>query len=268
MIGVAIKWTPGRPEVDAVGTIATDDRFGGVSLADQAALEIALTFGEEVRVVCAGPENAKSALRDSLAVGATEVLFVDSPEQPTSHDVAAVLAKHFQGCRLVVCGDYSSDRGSGSVPAFLAANLSAAQALGLVHVEAEGDSLRCTRRLDGGRREVVRVTPTITAPAVISVEGAVAKLRRASLAGTLAARNASVPSVPAGVNAVGHGEITRYRPPTRVIAPPQGSTALARVRSLTDTSAAKSRGELITLSPSEAAERILAAMREWGYLNA
>ena len=267
MIGVAIKWTPGRPEVDSLGTIATDDRFGGVSLADQAAIEVALSMGEEVRVVCVGPPNATAALRDALAVGATEVVHVEATEQPSSHDVAALLARQFSGCRLVVCGDYSSDRGSGSVPAFLAANLSAAQALGLLQVDVQGDSLVCLRRLDGGRREVVKVTPTASAPAVISVEGAVTKLRRAPLARTLSARDARIESVPGGVHGEVHGEFSRYRPPTRVVAPPQGASALDRVKALTDSSAAKSRGELITLAPTDAADRIIAAMREWGYLK-
>ena len=268
MIGVAIKWTPGRPEVDSLGAIATDDRFGGVSLADQAAIEIALSMNDPVRVVCVGPANAKAALRDALAVGAAEVIHVESAEQPSSHDVAALLARQFNGCRLVVCGDYSSDRGSGSVPAFLAANLSAAQALGLVHVESDGTSLVCLRRLDGGRREVVKVTPSESTPAVISVEGAVAKLRRAPLASTLAARDAAISTVPGGVHGEVHGEFSRYRPPTRVIAPPQGTSALDRVKALTDASAAKARGELVTLNPADAADRIVAAMREWGYLHA
>ena len=267
LVGVCIKWTPGRPEVDTSGSVLTDDRFGGVSLADQAALEVALSIGDQVKVVCIGPEAAVAALRDSLAVGATAVQFVACGAQPSSRDVAVSLAQHLGGCELIVCGDYSADRGSGSVPAFLAAQLGASQALGLVAVERMGTNLECVRRLDGGRREVVRVAPSSNSPAVISVEGSVAKLRRASLAGTLAARSANIPTANAGINADLHGEITRYRPPTRIVAPPKGNQAIDRIRALTDSTAAKSRGELVTLSPSEAAERIIQAMREWGYLT-
>jgi len=266
-VGVAIKWTPGRPEVDTSGSILTDDRFGGVSLADQAALEVALGIGDQVKVVCVGPEAAIGALRDSLAVGATAVQFIACDAQPSSRDVAVLLAQHLKGCELIICGDYSADRGSGSVPAFLAAQLGASQALGLVAVDREGSNLECVRRLDGGRREVVQVAPSANSPAVISVEGSVAKLRRASLAGTLAARSANVPTANAGIGADLHGEITRYRPPTRIVAPPKGNQAIDRIRALTDSTAAKSRGELVTLSPPEAAERIIQAMREWGYLS-
>ena len=48
------------------------------------------------------------------------------------------------------------------------------------------------RRLDGGRREVLAVPP----PAVLSVEGAVARLRRASLPAELESRRAVIEVVP------------------------------------------------------------------------
>ena len=75
------------------------------------------------------------------------------------------------------------DRGTGSVPAFLAHELGNAQALGLVEVDTghavdRAVDCACVRRLDGGRREVLDVA----APAVLSVEGSVRRLRRAPLA--------------------------------------------------------------------------------------
>ena len=104
-----------------------------------------------------------------------------------SASVAAALTPVVAHSTAVWCGDYSADRGSGSVPAFLAARLHRQQALGLVGVEFI-DPLRVTRRLDGGRREILR----ITGPAVLSVEGSVARLRRASLRSALTAQKAEV----------------------------------------------------------------------------
>ena len=72
------------------------------------------------------------------------------------------------------CGGWAVDRGSGSGPAFLAHGLAAAQALGWVLVERRADELRAERRLDRGRREVVR----LLTPAVVSVEAGAAVLRR------------------------------------------------------------------------------------------
>ena len=84
---------------------------------------------------------------------------------------------------LVLCGDLAADRATGSFPAFLAASLGAEQALGCVRLEPVDDrTLRVHRRLDGGRREVLMVRP----PAVVSVEAAGVRLRRAGLPATLA----------------------------------------------------------------------------------
>ena len=90
---------------------------------------------------------------------------------------------------LVLCGDRSVDRGTGALPAFVAHELGAAQALGLVTLEPGDGVLSAERRLDSGWRERLRVP----LPAVCSVEAAGIRLRRASLAGALAAEGMVVP---------------------------------------------------------------------------
>ncbi len=73
----------------------------------------------------------------------------------TSSAVAAAIAGIAAGAQWVVCGDVSADRGSGAVPAFLAAELDAAQALGLVGVEivdGGGESGRCAASMAAGGR--------------------------------------------------------------------------------------------------------------------
>ncbi len=100
---------------------------------------------------------------------------------------------------MVVCGDRSVDRGTGALPAFVAHELGAAQALGLVALEVTAATgrpadlaLSADRRLDGGWRERLRVP----LPAVCSVEAAGVRLRRASLAGALAAEADGRPGEP------------------------------------------------------------------------
>ena len=179
MIVVCWKW------------VATDgdERWAGVSDADRAALEIGLqlaeTAGDAVTVVTVGEPGAEHGLRTAVAAGAVRAVRVDAPRGLASDAVAGAIAALAIDATWVLCGDASADRGTGAVPAFLAAELGAAQALGLVAVEPAGTGpLRATRRLDGGRREVLDVA----SPAVLSVEGAVARLRRASLPAELAAR--------------------------------------------------------------------------------
>jgi hypothetical protein len=94
---------------------------------------------------------------------------------------------------LVVCGDHSADRGTGSTPAFLAGLLGAAQALGLVQLSTVEGELRALRRLDGGRRERL----VVPLPAVCSVEPTGVRLRRAALPAVLAAATAPIPVVAA-----------------------------------------------------------------------
>jgi electron transfer flavoprotein beta subunit len=163
----------------------------------------------------------------------------------------------------VWCGDYSIDRGTGSVPVFLAAYLHAHQALGVIAVQLAGTELHATRRLDGGRREMLR----LHAPAVISVEGATAHLRRAGLAALRAAARATIRVVQPTTPMRPEERVVRpYRPRARELAAPQGDSALERLRVLTDTSGDPARGETVHLEPAAAAARIVAALRHWGYL--
>lgn len=268
---VAIKWADLRPEVDTrTGTVTTDERWSGASAADQAALEWGLRAGERwsvpVEVMCVGPAEADRMLREALACGATSATRVDADGLDSATVAGELAAVIGDAAALVVCGDYSVDRGSGSVPAFLAHELGAQQALGLVDVElgAPGRAV-VLRRLDGGRRERLAVGT----PAVISVEGATARLRRAGLKAELAAAQATISVRPARhPGAPTHPAPTQpYRPRARVLPPPAGDTALDRVRVLTGAGVTRTPPATSTLEPADAARAIVEQLRAWGYLG-
>lgn len=260
-IAVCLKWVahPSEPN---------DTRFAGTSPADHSALELALRWadhtGGRVTAITFGPSPAEAVLRDALACGASRALRIDGSTRAVSSDVAAAIASVLGDTSWIWCGDYSLDNGSGSVPAFIAAALDARQALGCVDVSFGGDTVTATRRIDGGRREVLNVH----APAVISVEGAAARLRRASLAAVRTAATAPIEVVtPKVAPRINQHTVHPYRPRARAMAMPAGSNALARVRSLTAaTTATPSHHEVETLEPPAAAARIIDALREWGYL--
>ena len=280
-LAVCLKVVDRRPVVDPLtGAVTDDERSIGMSDADAAALELALQAGTawsaEVLAVTAGPPAAEVVLRDALAAGATAATRVAVEAGAPSHIVAAALAPVLADCIFTWCGDHSLDRGSGSVPAYLAAHLRAAQALGLLAVELEpGEPMVVvTRRLDRGRRERLRVV----APAVVSVEASVARLLRAPLTAALAARSASVTVVP-GPGQAAAGEpsgggpptvrtVRPYRPRARTLAAPAGASALDRIVALTAAHGAPAKASVVELPPPEAAERILAALAAWGYLDA
>jgi len=253
-----------------------DDRFGGISPADSSALEWALRLGEAhsepVVVVTLGPAAADAALRDALACGARRAIRIDAHDEVPSSDTAAALAQVIdtmldgQDSRVsyVCCGDYSLDRGTGSVPAFLAAELEAGQALGLVELALDGGTLTALRRLDGGRRERLAVE----APAVVSVEGAVAHLRRASLSAVRAAARLDVEIIAPAITVTSSAAVVlAYRPRARVVDAPTGGDTLTRLRLLTATTEGVARSERLDLDPEAAAARILRAVREWGHLD-
>jgi electron transfer flavoprotein beta subunit len=224
-----------------------------------------------VLALTAGPPEADAVLREALAAGAAQAVRADLPAGAPSSAVASALAAVlFAGARVVVCGVWSLDRGSGSVPAFLAGRLGVAQALGLVTLaaapgEPAGDpTILAERRLDGGRRERLRVP----LPAVISVEGGSARLRRASLEGVRAAGRARItvhdsPRVPMP----GVARTLPYRPRARVLtAPASDLSARERVLALTGALTDRDPPQRLVLDPGPAADRILDRLRAWGYI--
>jgi electron transfer flavoprotein beta subunit len=208
-----------RPEVDPLTGELTPDPHGGMSAADRCALALAIATGDDVLAVSAGPASAVEVLREALAAGASRAVWIEMPADAPSDAVAEALAAAVRGCAYVWCGDYSTDRGSGSVPAYVAAHLDAAQALGLSAVDvsptADG-AVAVHRRLDGGRQELL----TAHAPAVFSVEAGVIGPVRPALKAVLAAATAPIERVAVEVRERPVGRIAAYRPRSQVLPGP------------------------------------------------
>jgi electron transfer flavoprotein beta subunit len=301
LVVACVRYGDLRPDVDPLtGAITRDVHRAGLSPADEAAVEHALRIAEawsaRVMVVTAGPPAADDTLREMMALGC-QVLRIPWPADaggPTGHAdggaglgsaqgfvhdvagderaVARAVAAGVQDAgppALVICGDHSADRGTGAFPAFVAHELGAAQALGLVDLQAGTGGVLAERRLDGGRRERLRVPQ----PAVCSVEGAGVRLRRASLPATLAVGGAAVPTAgAAAITGARTGPVTLgpsvpYRPRTRVIPPPEGA-ARQRLLSLTGALVAHEPPTIIgPVDASEAADALLAFLARHGYLD-
>jgi electron transfer flavoprotein beta subunit len=307
------------------GDVVPNPGSAGPSAADMAALEWALRIAEAagggvVAVTAGGPE-CDSMLRGALAAGAMRAVRVpldaDAGAAPSTvvaralaRAVASVVpasapamaaappgvsatpappdtpaAAAGMSAVVVCCGDASMDRGSGSVPAFLAGELQIAQALGLIRVslaawrgpdersdpaDSQGAqaSIEGERRLDRGRRERLR----LTAPFVMSVEAGTARLRRASLQRSLASRDAVVevlsgePSLDTGVEVASWGA---YRPRTRVVAPPQaGLGPRGRIAALAGALHERPAARTLVLDAEAAADEMLSALAEWGEVPA
>ena len=264
-VAACVRWVDLRPEIDQLtGEVRTDARRGGFSAADQAAVEIALCLGQDwdatVELVSVGGPHIEPALRELSATGVDRVVRVDGG------DAAGGLADALGGVDLVVCGDYSTDGGSGAVPALVAHELGVAQALGLVTLEVGSRGMvTATRRLGGGRAERLAVA----APAVISVEGSMATLRRAALPALLNA--AERPVEVASGRSVGRAPVVveagPWRPRARSLPPPVGRDARDRIIALTGALVDRTPPRVLDLEPAEAADAIVTQLRDWGYLE-
>lgn len=282
-IAVCMKWVALRPDIDPVsGDVSTDERWSGPSLADQAALELALRIGAArnapVIVLTVGDSTSDAMLTDAVACGASSAIRIatnasHNDSAPTSASVAAALAEVLRLLRpqMVLCGDWSLDRGSGSVPPFLAAELDYGQACGIVQVHEVASNaglhvspvLHVHRRLDGGRRESL----TITGPSVLSVEGAAARLRRANLAGHMAAQKTPIEvqtttKLVASISPVRTGP---FRPRARILDAPSSTEPRQRLEVLTGAFTNRTPPFRATLDPEDAADLILTKLAEWGY---
>jgi electron transfer flavoprotein beta subunit len=286
VIVAALGWYWREAEVDPLtGAVSADRHDCGPSQSDLAALEHALRLAEQwdarVVAVTVAPAQADAMLREALAAGAAQALRVEPAswtagprpallvggEQQSAAALAAALRQHYGVPDLVLCGDRAADRATGSFPAFLAASLNAVQTLGCVRLEPADDrELRVHRRLDGGRREVLQVRP----PAVVSVEAAGVRLRRAGLPATLASGHVAIPvarapvaTAPQRIRVLGAHP---YRPRPRELAGPSG-TALHRTLELTGALVERTPPTVLgPLSPGQAADELLGYLRRHGYL--
>ncbi|GAA1158785.1 electron transfer flavoprotein beta subunit [Kitasatospora gansuensis] len=253
-----------------VAALSPTDPLGG---ADAAALELVLRLTEALGgrslAVTVGPAGGEEVLRQALACGVQQVLRIDCPGAVGSDAKARALATGLTAVpALLLCGDRSTGRGTGATPAFLAARLGTAQALGLTQLTLTDRQLTAVRRIDGRRREQL----TVPQPAVCSVEPGSARLRRAALPALLTARTAEIPvatiSLPEPRQRVRLSPARPYRPRPLVLPAPVGADPLARIRALTETDRPRTAARVITpAGPEAAVDELLGYLREHGYLT-
>jgi electron transfer flavoprotein beta subunit len=270
LVVACLRITDLRPEVDPLTGSVRRDAWGiGLSAADGAALEHALRIRDawsgRLLAVAAGPATVEPVLREVAALGAS-VLRIPAPDLgiehgyardlgADEHELARTLAaalRPWGRASLVLCGDRSVDRGTGALPAFLAHELGAAQALGLVALEV--------------------------APAGDGVLVAGTRLRRASLAGALAAEGMTVPveqvrSAEAVEAEEGRGQVQvgpsrAFTPRTRVLPAPEGADPRLRLLALTGALVSHDPPTIVgPVGSAEAADELVGFLVRHGYLD-
>ena len=177
------------PRLDADGLLV---REGGVlDPGDEFGLELALQLVEagegEVTAIAMGPDEAATAIRRALAMGAHKGVHVSDPALHgadalvTARVLAAVLKR--SPFDLVVAGVESADGYTGTMPVTLAELLEVPSVTAVRALTVEGDALRLERQTASGYD--VLSCPT---PAVITVTAGATEPRYPSLKGIMAAK--------------------------------------------------------------------------------
>lgn len=187
-IAVCIKWVP-DPEypVRASADGVRLDGPGVTYMASpldmvgcEAAVRLKEAAGGTVSLFTAGTEAADAGLRSGIAIGAddaTRVSFASGGlSGGTRAGILLAAAIATQTPDVVVCGSQSPDSGSGTVPATIAERLGLPLVANVVTIRGLGP-LEVERRLEGGRRQVLR----IRGPAVLAVEESVCEPRYPSV---------------------------------------------------------------------------------------
>jgi electron transfer flavoprotein alpha/beta subunit len=156
-----------QPLVVSSGQIAAEEE--GLSRilnpADEYALEEALRLKDRfpdssVTAVSMGPPENETALRRCLALGADQAAllwdeaFRGSDTLATARILAAAIRQ--MGADVVLCGKRATDGDTGQVGAQLAELLDMPAVTSVVHLEVEDGQALVHRRLERGRRAVIR----------------------------------------------------------------------------------------------------------------
>jgi len=166
--------------------------------ADEYALEEGLRLKDrfpdsDVTAISMGPPESESVLRRCLALGADQVLllwdeaFRGSDTLATARILAAAIRQ--VGADVVLCGKRASDGDTGQVGAQLAELLDLPAVTSVVRLEVRDGQALVHRRLERGRREVLRCP----LPALFAIEEAINRPRYPRLRVLLWSLGADIP---------------------------------------------------------------------------
>jgi len=225
------------------------------SEADNYALEEALRLkekhGGEVIVLSMGGEEAARVLRSGLAMGADRAIhlldekFKGSDEFATAEAIAKAIEKD-GGADLILTGVQSDDLGTGMTGVMLAEFLGGAHATVVIAVDvnAEAKTARVKRELEGGINETVE----LSIPAVLTIQFGINQPRYASLKGIMAAKKKELKVLTAADLGLADNQVGR-----------PGAMYDIKEVLIPDR---KSRVEILTGSPEEAAGKLVEKLRK------
>jgi electron transfer flavoprotein beta subunit len=224
---------------------------------DNYALEEALLmkekYGGKVTAITVGPEEAYETLRKCLAKGVDEAirLYDEAFKGSNGYVTAKILYNAIKNLKydLILTGVQAADDGYAQVGVALAEMLGIQHVSMVKKVEIKEDMIRVNRELEGGLEEVVEVK----LPAVLTIQTGINEPRYVSVAGIRRAARKEV-------RVLGLADVGLRSEETGEQASPTKLEKLFIPEIVKKT-------EILTGSPSEASEKLLAILKEKGVLS-
>ncbi|QDR83447.1 electron transfer flavoprotein subunit beta/FixA family protein [Sporomusa termitida] len=196
---VCVKQVPDTTEIKIDPVTNTLIRSGVPSIVNpfdanalEAAVQLKEAHGGAVTVLSMGPEQAKNALRECLALGADKAvllsdrLFGGSDTLATSYILATAIKK-LGNFDLILCGKQAIDGDTGQVGPEIAEHLGSAQVTFAARLEVNAGSITVNREHDEGYEIVAAKLP-----AVVTVVKSINKPRYPSIKSKMAANKAEI----------------------------------------------------------------------------
>ena len=209
-VTVLAKFVPnpqGTPTLGPDNLLVRDAGDGALDPGDEYGLELALQLAEasggEVTVVSMGPDDAMTAVRRALAMGAHKGVLVSDPglrgadALVTARVLAAAVARTTYD--LVIAGSESTDGYTGTVPVTVAELLDLPSVTAIRTLDATGEGgFRIERQTEDGYDVL-----TCPAPALVTVTTGATEPRYPSLKGIMGAKQKPVEQLTAADLGVG-----------------------------------------------------------------
>jgi len=254
------------------------DKIYRINPHDEMALELALRLKDshddtKIILLTLGPLIAEHELRRCLAMGADHLYGIKCIGRLDPWEKSAVLAKSIRqlAADMVLCGKESLDSQNGQVGAFLAHRLKVplVSAITVLQILEGGSAAEVQRRCGRGTREVIQCP----LPAVFTVERGPAVPRFPTHAAYQSALAYPIQEFTFADEKTLPRLIPKntYPPrprPRKVPAPDSAQEAYYRIEQLLTTSRVEKKGTVLTGSPENQVEGILAFLEKHGFLEA
>jgi electron transfer flavoprotein beta subunit len=172
------------------------------------ALDITEPQGGKVTVITVGEADAEPVIRKALAMGASDAIRVDAAPKDGMYVAAQIAAQAKAGdYDVILTGRESIDYNGGQVQGLVAEMLNWPLINVVMELDIEGNTVKATRDIDGGREKL-----TVNTPAVLSAQKDLCEPRIPNMRGIMMARSKPLNVVPA-IDKFDYTHVSKYELP-------------------------------------------------------